>query len=96
MIYPTYDFTHCLCDAFEGITHSLCTLEFADHRPLYDWVLDNVSINFHPPQIEFSRLGLEYPVMSKRLLQRLVEEGGGGQLGRPPHAHPGGPCAAAV
>ena len=75
VIYPTYDFTHCLCDAFEGITHSLCTLEFADHRPLYDWVLDNVSINFHPPQIEFSRLGLEYTVMSKRLLQRLVKEG---------------------
>ncbi len=74
-IYPTYDFTHCICDALEGITHSLCTLEFEDHRPLYDWVLDNVSINFHPPQIEFSRLGLEYTVMSKRLLQRLVDGG---------------------
>jgi glutaminyl-tRNA synthetase len=70
-----YDFTHCICDALEGITHSLCTLEFEDHRPLYDWVLDNIDINSHPPQIEFSRLGLEYTVMSKRLLHRLVEEG---------------------
>lgn len=73
-IYPMYDFTHCICDALEGITHSLCTLEFADHRPLYDWVLDNINTNYHPPQIEFSRLGLEYTVMSKRLLSRLVEE----------------------
>jgi glutaminyl-tRNA synthetase len=73
-IYPTYDYTHCICDALEGITHSLCTLEFEDHRPLYDWVLDNINVNFHPPQIEFSRLGLEYTVMSKRLLHRLVEE----------------------
>ena len=75
VIYPTYDFTHCICDALEGVTHSLCTLEFEDHRPLYDWVLDNISINFHPRQIEFSRLGLEYTVMSKRLLQRLVADG---------------------
>ncbi len=75
VIYPTYDFAHCICDALEGITHSLCTLEFEDHRPLYDWVLDNTSFNFHPPQIEFARLGLEYTVMSKRLLQRLVREG---------------------
>jgi glutaminyl-tRNA synthetase len=74
-IYPMYDYTHCICDALEGITHSLCTLEFEDHRPLYDWVLDNISVNIHPPQIEFSRLGLEYTVMSKRLLHRLVEEG---------------------
>ena len=73
-IYPMYDFTHCICDALEGITHSLCTLEFEDHRPLYDWVLDNINVNYHPPQIEFSRLGLEYTVMSKRLLNRLVEE----------------------
>ncbi len=73
-IYPMYDYTHCICDALEGITHSLCTLEFEDHRPLYDWVLDNINVNIHPPQIEFSRLGLEYTVMSKRLLQRLVEE----------------------
>ena len=73
-IYPMYDFTHCICDALEGISHSLCTLEFEDHRPLYDWVLDNIELNYHPPQIEFSRLGLEYTVMSKRLLHRLVDE----------------------
>ena len=76
VIYPTYDYTHCICDALEGVTHSLCTLEFEDHRPLYDWVLDNINMNVHPPQIEFARLGLEYTVMSKRLLQRLVDEGG--------------------
>ena len=75
VIYPTYDFTHCICDALENITHSLCTLEFEDHRPLYDWVLDNLSLNARPRQIEFSRLGLEHTVMSKRLLQRLVAEG---------------------
>ena len=73
-IYPMYDFTHCISDALEGITHSLCTLEFEDHRPLYEWVLDNCNVNYHPPQIEFSRLGLEYTVMSKRLLHRLVED----------------------
>ena len=75
VIYPMYDFTHCICDALEGITHSLCTLEFQDHRPLYDWVLDNINVNFHPPQIEFSRLGLTHTVMSKRLLNQLVDEG---------------------
>ncbi|MCZ6656472.1 MAG: glutamine--tRNA ligase/YqeY domain fusion protein [Gammaproteobacteria bacterium] len=75
VIYPMYDFTHCICDALEGITHSLCTLEFEDHRPLYDWVLDNINMNFHPPQIEFSRLGLEYTVLSKRLLSQLVTQG---------------------
>ena len=74
-IYPMYDFTHCICDALEGISHSLCTLEFEDHRPLYDWVLDNISINYHPPQIEFARLALEYTVMSKRLFSALVEGG---------------------
>ena len=74
-IYPMYDFTHCICDALEGITHSLCTLEFEDHRPLYDWVLDNISVNYHPPQIEFSRLGLEYTVMSKRLFAALIDGG---------------------
>ena len=73
-IYPMYDFTHCISDALEGISHSLCTLEFEDHRPLYDWVIENANVNYHPPQIEFSRLGLEYTVMSKRLLARLVEE----------------------
>ena len=74
-IYPMYDFTHPVSDAIEGITHSICTLEFADHRPLYDWVLDNVSVPCHPQQIEFSRLNLEYTVMSKRKLTELVEEG---------------------
>ena len=71
-IYPMYDFTQCLSDAIEGVTHSLCTLEFEDHRPLYDWVLDNVDAPCHPQQIEFSRLSLDYTVMSKRLLTELV------------------------
>lgn len=73
-IYPMYDFTHCLSDALEGITHSLCTLEFQDNRRLYDWVLDNVSIDVVPHQYEFSRLNLEYTVMSKRKLHTLVNE----------------------
>jgi len=73
-IYPMYDYTHCISDALEGITHSLCTLEFEDHRPLYDWFLDNISIDCHPRQIEFSRLNLDYTVMSKRLLTQLVTE----------------------
>jgi glutaminyl-tRNA synthetase len=73
-IYPMYDFTHCLSDAIEGITHSLCTLEFQDNRRLYDWVLANVSISAVPHQYEFSRLNLEYTVMSKRKLHTLVEE----------------------
>ncbi len=74
-IYPMYDFTHCISDALEGITHSLCTLEFEDHRPLYDWVLDNITIDCHPQQIEFSRLNLEHTVTSKRKLNTLVTEG---------------------
>jgi len=74
-IYPMYDFTHPISDAIEGITHSLCTLEFEDHRPLYDWLLDNISIPCHPQQIEFSRLNLQYTVMSKRKLTTLVEDG---------------------
>ena len=74
-IYPMYDFTHPISDALEGITHSLCTLEFEDHRPLYDWLLDNISIDCHPQQIEFSRLNLQYTVMSKRKLTMLVDEG---------------------
>jgi glutaminyl-tRNA synthetase len=73
-IYPMYDFTHCLSDAIEGITHSLCTLEFQDNRRLYDWVLENVSIDVVPHQYEFSRLNLEYTVMSKRKLHTLVDE----------------------
>jgi glutaminyl-tRNA synthetase len=74
-IYPMYDFTHPVSDALEGITHSICTLEFADHRPLYDWILENTSVPCHPQQIEFSRLNLEYTVMSKRKLTTLVEDG---------------------
>lgn len=74
-IYPMYDFTHPISDALEGITHSLCTMEFEDHRPLYDWILDNISLDCHPRQIEFSRLNLEYTVMSKRKLAQLVSEG---------------------
>lgn len=73
-IYPMYDFTHCISDALEGITHSLCTLEFQDNRRLYDWVLDNISIDCHPRQYEFSRLNLEYAIMSKRKLNLLVTE----------------------
>ena len=73
-IYPMYDFTHCISDALEGITHSLCTLEFQDNRRLYDWVLDNITIPCHPRQYEFSRLNLEYAIMSKRKLQLLVSE----------------------
>ncbi len=73
-IYPMYDFTHPISDALENISHSLCTLEFADHRPLYDWILDNISIACHPQQIEFSRLNLQYTVVSKRKLTKLVEE----------------------
>jgi len=73
-IYPMYDFTHCISDAIEGITHSLCTLEFQDNRRLYDWVLDNITIPVHPRQYEFSRLNLEYAVMSKRKLTQLVSE----------------------
>ncbi|MDN3610728.1 glutamine--tRNA ligase [Vibrio ostreicida] len=73
-IYPMYDFTHCISDAIEGITHSLCTLEFQDNRRLYDWVLDNITIECQPHQYEFSRLNLEYTVMSKRKLNQLVIE----------------------
>ncbi len=74
-IYPTYDFTHGISDAIEGVTHSLCTLEFEDHRPLYDWFLDHVTIDCHPQQIEFSRLNLEHTITSKRKLNQLVVEG---------------------
>lgn len=73
-IYPMYDFTHCISDAIEGITHSICTLEFQDNRRLYDWVLENISIECQPHQYEFSRLNLEYTVMSKRKLSQLVSE----------------------
>ncbi|MBR2481248.1 MAG: glutamine--tRNA ligase/YqeY domain fusion protein, partial [Oscillospiraceae bacterium] len=74
-IFPMYDFAHPIQDALEGITHSLCSLEYEDHRPLYDWVANNVSIPYHKPrQIEFARLGIDHTVMSKRKLRQLVEE----------------------
>jgi glutaminyl-tRNA synthetase len=73
-IYPMYDWAHGQCDSIEGITHSVCTLEFEDHRPLYDWFLDALGVH-HPQQIEFARLNLSYTVLSKRKLIRLVEEG---------------------
>ena len=74
-IYPLYDYAHPVSDALEGITHSLCTLEFEDHRPVYDWVLDNLPVPCHPQQIEFARLNLTYMVMSKRKLLELVQGG---------------------
>ena len=74
-IYPMYDYTHGISDALEMITHSLCTLEFEDHRPLYDWFLDQLPVPSHPRQIEFARLNLSYTVMSKRLLLEMVNEG---------------------
>ena len=73
-IYPMYDFTHGLCDSIEGITHSICTLEFEDHRPLYDWFLDALGV-YHPQQIEFARLNINYTVLSKRKLLTLVNQG---------------------
>ena len=73
-IYPMYDYTHCVSDSLEGITHSLCDLSFEDHRPLYDWVLNELVMNCHPQQIEFSRLNLQFTVMSKRKIRQLVEE----------------------
>jgi glutaminyl-tRNA synthetase len=73
-LYPMYDFTHCISDALEGITHSICTLEFEVHRPLYDWILDQIAVPCHPQQIEFARLNLSYTVMSKRKLLELVRD----------------------
>ncbi len=74
-IYPMYDYTHCISDSLEGITHSLCDLSFEDHRPLYDWVLDTLALNCHPQQIEFSRLNLQYTLTSKRKLKLLIDNG---------------------
>ncbi len=74
-IYPMYDYAHCVSDSIEHITHSICTLEFEDHRPLYDWFLDELGVKHHPQQIEFARLNFTYTVMSKRKLLQLVEEG---------------------
>jgi glutaminyl-tRNA synthetase len=73
-IYPTYDYAHPISDAIEGITHSICTLEFEDHRPLYDWFLDNLDVPYHPQQIEFARLNVSNTVLSKRRLLQLVQE----------------------
>ena len=84
-IYPMYDWAHGQCDSIEGVTHSICTLEFEDHRPLYDWYLEQLGV-FHPQQIEFDRLNLTYTVMSKRKLLQLVAAGRGGRLGRSAHA----------
>jgi len=74
-IYPMYDFAHPLSDAIEGVTHSLCSLEFTDHRPLYDWCIANCSVPYRPEQTEFGRVGLTYTVMSKRWMKRLVDDG---------------------
>ncbi|MBE2281769.1 MAG: glutamine--tRNA ligase/YqeY domain fusion protein [Ignavibacteriaceae bacterium] len=73
-IYPMYDYAHCVSDAVEGITHSICTLEFEDHRPLYDWFLDEIQTQYHPQQIEFARFNLSYTVLSKRKLNELVQK----------------------
>ena len=73
-IYPLYDFTHCISDAIENITHSLCTLEFEDHRDLYNWVIKEIDHPNHPQQIEFARLALEHNIMSKRKLVELVDK----------------------
>ncbi|MCR3755131.1 MAG: glutamine--tRNA ligase [Candidatus Westeberhardia cardiocondylae] len=74
-IYPMYDFTHCISDALEGITHSLCTLEFQENRELYNWILDNITTNFRPKQYEFSRLNLQYTITSKRKINTLITKG---------------------
>lgn len=73
-IYPMYDFAHCLSDSIERITHSICTLEFEDHRPLYDWILDELKVEYHPQQIEFARLNISHTVLSKRKLLELVKQ----------------------
>ena len=85
-IYPMYDFAHGQSDAIEGITHSLCTLEFEDHRPLYDWFLDELERSATPQQIEFARLNLTYTVMSKRKLLAAGRRRPGARLGRSAHA----------
>ena len=92
VIYPMYDFAHGQSDSIEGVTHSICTLEFEGHRALYDWFLDELDI-YHPQQIEFARLNLTYTVLSKRRLIQLVEGGLRQRLGRSADAHPLGPPA---
>ena len=88
-IYPTYDFAHGQSDSIEGITHSICTLEFEDHRPLYDWFLDQLAIH-HPQQIEFARLNISYTMLSKRKLLQLVQQEACQRLGRSANAHASG------
>ena len=85
-IYPSYDFAHGQSDAIEGITHSICTLEFEDHRPLYDWFLENLPVPSRPHQYEFARLNLTYTMLSKRVLTELVRGGHVNGLGRSAHA----------
>ncbi len=85
-----YDFAHCLSDSIERITHSICTLEFENNRPLYDWILDQLKVDYHPQQIEFARLNLSYTIFSKRRLIELVEKGIRDGLGRSANAHHGG------
>ena len=87
-IFPMYDFAHPIQDALEGITHSLCSLEYENHRPLYDWVVDHCKVPSKPRQIEFARLGINYTVMSKRKLRAAGGGGPRGRLGRSPDAHP--------
>ena len=94
-IYPTYDFAHGQSDSIEGITHSICTLEFEDHRPLYDWFLDQLDIH-HPQQIEFARLNLTYTVMSKRKLLQLVQQKYVSGVGRSADADDSRLCDVAV
>ena len=85
-IYPSYDYAHGQSDAIEGITHSICTLEFEDHRPLYDWFIENLPVPSRPRQYEFARLNLTYTVLSKRVLTELVQRGPRLRLGRSAHA----------
>ncbi len=89
-IYPMYDYAHGQSDAIEGITHSICTLEFEKHRPLYEWFIENLPVPARPRQYEFARLNLTYTVLSKRKLLELVQQGLRVGLGRSPHAHPRG------
>ena len=85
-IYPSYDYAHGQSDAIEGITHSICTLEFEDHRPLYEWLLDKLPVPSKPRQYEFARLNLTYTLLSKRVLTQLVRDGHVVGLGRSAHA----------
>ena len=94
-IYPLYDFAHGQSDAIEGITHSLCTLEFEDHRPLYDWLIENLPVPSRPHQYEFARLNFTYTVLSKRFLRRLVSEGHV-RGWDDPRCPPSRPCAGAA